>query len=175
MMRALVVYESMFGHTEQIARAVAAGVSVHFETDVQTVDTAPEHIPPQYDLILVGGPTHTFTMTRSTTRAEALQRGAAHGTQDMGLREWLDRLDAHHHEAVVATFDTRVQRVRRLPGSAAKAAAKRIRRLGFDPAASPESFYVLDVEGPLADGELERAEAWGRKVAQSARYPQGVR
>jgi hypothetical protein len=114
-------------------------------------------------------------MTRSTTRAEALQRGATHGTQDMGLREWLDRLDAHHHEALVATFDTRVQRVRRLPGSAAKAAAKRIRRLGFDPAASPESFYVLDVDGPLADSELERAEVWGRQVAQAARYPQGVR
>jgi flavodoxin len=173
-MRALVVYESMFGHTEQVARAIAAGVSVHSETDVRAVDYAPEHIGSEFDLIVVGGPTHAFGMTRSSTRADALDRGATHGTQGVGIREWLDRLDAECQGALVATFDTRVQRVRRLPGSAAKAAAKRIRSLGFDAAAQPESFYVLDVDGPLGDGELERAKAWGRTVALSARYRQGV-
>lgn len=173
-MRALVVYESMFGHTEQIAQSIVAGVSVHCETDVRTVDSAPEHLGTEYDLILLGGPTHTFTMTRSSTRADALERGATHGTEAVGIREWLDRLDVQCHGALVATFDTRVQRVRRFPGSAAKAAAKRFRTLGFDAAAQPESFYVLDVDGPLAVGEIERAEAWGRTVALSARYRQGV-
>jgi hypothetical protein len=64
----------------------------------------------------------------------------------------------------VATFDTRVDKVRHLPGSAAKAAAKAVRRRGYLPAARPESFYVTDVAGPLLEGELDRAEAWGEAL-----------
>ena len=66
-----------------------------------------------------------------------------------------------------AAFDTRVTRVRRLPGSAAHSAARAGRRHGFSQAIAPQSFYVLDVEGPLADGELEHARVWGAAVAAS--------
>ena len=65
----------------------------------------------------------------------------------------------------MATFDTRVTTVRHLPGSAAKAAAKTARRHGYDRVGHPESFYVHDSEGPLLDGELARATAWGRDLA----------
>ena len=167
-MRALVVYESMFGHTEQIARAVATGLSVHGDTDVREVEGLVGHVGAGYDLIVVGGPTHAFSMSRDSTRADAIERGATQGSQLLGIREWLEHLGRHPQEAMVATFDTRVQRVRRLPGSAAKAAAKRLRALGFEAAAAPESFYVLDVDGPLGDGELDRARAWGTTVARAA-------
>jgi hypothetical protein len=158
----------MFGHTEQIARAVAAGVAVHADTETRDVDSLAGHVDAGYDLIVLGGPTHVFSMSRASTRADAHERGATHGSQSLGVREWLEHLGRHPQGAMVATFDTRVQRVRRLPGSAAKAAAKRLRALGFEVAAVPESFYVLDVDGPLANGEVERAEAWGTAVARSA-------
>jgi hypothetical protein len=66
-----------------------------------------------------------------------------------------------------AAFDTRVDMVRRLPGSAAKAAAKVARKRGYQSITRPESFYVQDVPGPLLDGEVQRAEVWGTQLAES--------
>ena len=54
-----------------------------------------------------------------------------------------------------------------MPGSAAHSAARAGRRHGFKQAVRPESFYVLDVEGPLAEGEVDRARTWGHAVAGS--------
>ena len=53
---------------------------------------------------------------------------------------------------------------RTLTGSAAKGIAKRLRHHGFEPVAEPESFFVHGTEGPLKDGELERAAAWARAL-----------
>jgi hypothetical protein len=60
--------------------------------------------------------------------------------------------------------DTRVAKVRHLPGSAAKAAAKHARKRGYAAATEAESFYVEDVGGPLLEGELDRAQAWGEQL-----------
>ncbi len=172
-MRALVVYESLFGNTEQVARAVATGLSRHLDVTVVEVGEAPAVITALLDLIVIGGPTHAFSMTRANTRADAFERGASHGSRETGLREWLSRLPAGPHPVLVATFDTRVEKVRRLPGSAAKGAAKAVRRLGYSPAAKPESFYVVDVDGPLLDGELDRAQAWGERLGAEASHRAG--
>lgn len=163
-MKALVVYESMFGNTEQVARAVATGLGKRLEVELVEVADAPEAIR-DVDLVVVGGPTHAFSMTRQATRVDAVSQGASHGTAEAGLREWLATLPAGSQSQPVATFDTRVDKVRHLPGSAAKAAAKAVRRRGYLPAARPESFYVTDVAGPLLEGELDRAEAWGEALA----------
>ena len=64
----------------------------------------------------------------------------------------------------VATFDTRVVKPR-LPGSAAKKAMKKLVARGFRPAAKPETFGVHGYGGPIADGEVERARAWGAELA----------
>jgi hypothetical protein len=69
---------------------------------------------------------------------------------------------------MVATFDTRVGKVRHLPGSAAKSAAKALRKIGYTAVVPPESFWVADVAGPLLDGELDRARAWGEELAAVA-------
>lgn len=164
MPKAMVVYESMWGNTEKVARAVADGLRSSMQVDVCEVTEAPAAPGPDVDLIVVGGPTHAFSMTRSSTREDARMRGAAQGG-DTGLREWLDRLPAGRHPQRVATFDTRVTTMRHLPGSAARSAARVAHRHGFDRAREVESFYVTDIDGPLVDGELERASAWGRQVA----------
>lgn len=164
MSRALVVYESMFGNSEQVARAVAAGLGEVLEADLLEVTHAPDDLG-GYEVVVVGGPTHAFSMSRATTRRDAREQGATHGSVGEGLREWLAALPAQALHPWFATFDTRVTRVRRLPGSAARSAARSARRHGMREAVAPESFYVEDVGGPLAEGELERARAWGRAVA----------
>ncbi len=166
-MRALVVYESMWGNTERVAEAIADGLRESMEVELVEVNQAPVEPDSEVGLIVAGGPTHAFSMSRTTTRADAVNRGADHTASDLGLREWLDRLPTGHHSQRVATFDTRVDKVRHLPGSAAKAAAKAAHRHGFPRAEHVESFYVDDMEGPLLDGELERAVDWGRQIAAS--------
>ena len=163
-MRALVVYESMFGNTEQVARAVAEGLATSAQVDLHEVSQVPPQAADLADLIVVGGPTHALSLTRPSTRADAVKQGATHGGVDTGLREWLARLSPGLHTVHVAAFDTRVAKVRHLPGSAATKAAKLTRRLGYLPAGK-QSFYVMDTPGPLVSGELERAREWGAQLA----------
>jgi flavodoxin len=162
-MKALVVFESLWGNTEQVARAIAAGLEESAEVEVVDVRDAPAS-PGDADLVVAGGPTHAFSMTRSSTREDAVKQGAPHGTGEPGLREWLAAQPRGGHHRI-ATFDTRVTKVQHLPGSAARSAARSARKHGYDVATDPESFYVTDLAGPLADGELDRATAWGRELA----------
>jgi hypothetical protein len=113
------------------------------------------------DLLVVGGPTHAFGMSRPGTRQSAAQQ-AERGlvSARIGLREWLGTLPESSGRVAVATFDTRIAKPR-LPGSAAAAAEKRLRRLGFRLVVPSKSFYVEGTTGPLVDGEPERARRWG--------------
>jgi flavodoxin-like protein len=167
MMKALVVYESMFGNTEQIARAVAAGLGESMEVKLAEVADAPIEADPTVELIVAGGPTHAFSMSRTSTRADAVSKGAHEGETEFGLREWLAELPSGQHREKMATFDTKIESMRHLPGSAAKGAAKVARRYGYESVAKAESFYVRDTDGPLLDGEIDRARQWGRQLAAS--------
>ncbi|WP_083844025.1 flavodoxin domain-containing protein [Microlunatus phosphovorus] len=162
--KALVVYESMFGNTEKVAHAIGEGLSASLEVEVVEVSEAPVEPGPDVTLVVAGGPTHAFGMTREETRADAIELGAEHGAREFGLREWIDRLPARHGGPSLATFDTRSLGRRRMPGSAARAAARAARRHGYDEAAPAESFFVADTDGPLVPGELERATDWGRDL-----------
>jgi flavorubredoxin len=164
MKHALVVFESMFGNTRDVADAIAEGLRTRYSVDLVEVGAAPTTLPRDMDLVVVGGPTHAFGMTRPATREDAASRSPSgiisSGT---GLREWLEAL-VLPTVMRVAAFDTRIDKPR-VPGSAAKAAAKRLRRLGAHITAPAESFYVVDVRGPLLAGELQRARAWGESLA----------
>jgi hypothetical protein len=165
---ALVVYESMYGNTERIARAVAEGLRDHVDVMVCEVGVAPDTLP-VVELLVVGGPTHAFSMSRASTREDAARSAARPVLSGRrGLREWIEGLAAPSSPVALAAFDTKVARPR-LPGSAARAAARRLRQLGLRQVCPPESFHVQDREGPLAAGEVERAKAWGQGVARQWR------
>ena len=165
MIRALVVYESMFGNTKTVARAVAEGLGGAVPVTVTEVGHAPDSIPVEVSLLVVGGPTHAFGLSRSETRRDAAAESARPVVSPgAGLREWLDALAVAPGRVATATFDTRVLHPR-LPGSAAKAARRRLEAKGFAMLAGPESFYVHGKAGPLADGEEHRARAWGEHLA----------
>ena len=160
-MRALVVHESMFGNTRRVAEAVAAGLRSRLEVVLASADEAPS-ILDGYDLVAVGGPTHAFGMSRASTRADAVERGATEPI-GLGIREWVDVLAGTVPAAI--TFDTRVRRPR-VPGSAARAVGRALRHHGATLLAPPTTFWVDDVEGPLLPGEEDRARQWGVQVAE---------
>lgn len=162
MMRALVVYETLWGNTEKVARAIAERLREGADVDVLDSDAAPTSVD-GYDLVMVGGPTHAFSMTRPETRAEAVTGHSAPHQPRRGIREWLDQLARPSVKIPVATFDTRVDQPR-LPGSAAKAAKHELRSRGFDTELKQQTFRVHGYEGPLLDGELERASLWADEV-----------
>jgi hypothetical protein len=97
-----------------------------------------------------------------------VRQGAPAERAELGLREWLTHLHKGPHSELVATFDTRVGKVRHLPGSAAKKAAKLAHALGYA-SAGHASFYVSDTPGPLLPGELDRARDWGRSLGADMR------
>lgn len=164
--RALIVYESMFGNTHKIALAIRDGLQDAIPTEVVRADQAPVEIPADVRLVVVGGPTHAFSMSRRSTRTQAAEQDQVMMPPETGIREWLQELPDPATPTMAATFDTRVTKVRRLPGSAARSAAKLLRRHGFEPtAAPPASFFVHDMTGPLEQGEIDRARAWGEELA----------
>ncbi len=137
-----------------------AGVSII----VREVNTAPTVVPSNIDLLVLGGPTHAFSMSRSATRANAVREGAPPERAPLGLREWMHASSAHSRSGI-ATFDTRATKVRRLPMAAGRSAAKLARRRGFTLLSKPVGFVVEDIKGPLAPNELERAVQWGHRLA----------
>ncbi len=161
-MRAIVVYESLWGNTEQVARAIADGLQAIAPVEVVSADAAPTQLE-AYDLVVVGGPTHAFSMSRPSTRETAVQTQKAPRVVERGIREWLDDVTAVFAPITAVTFDTKVESPR-LPGSAAKAARHDLRARGFDVGTASETFRVHGYEGPLVDGELARAEQWGRTL-----------
>jgi hypothetical protein len=166
MRHAWVIYESMFGNTREVAEAIGRGLSERVDTVIFEVGDAPQEIPPTVDLVVVGGPTHAFSMSRESTRRSAAEQGADQGAAaHSGIREWIG--DVAVHDGVhSAAFDTKVAKPH-LPGSAARAAARKMHRRGFDRIADPETFYVADTAGGLLDGEVDRARAWGAHLVTS--------
>lgn len=162
-MRALVVFESMFGNTKVVADAVAEGLATRMRVTAVEVGVAPAAIEDDVDLVVVGGPTHAFGMSRPGTRQDAARQAERPlVSAGSGLREWLETIRGGSPR-VAAAFDTRIEKPR-LPGSAARAAERRLRRLGFRIAAQPASFYVAGMPGPLVAGERERARRWGEDL-----------
>lgn len=164
-MRALVVYESMFGNTQKIAEAIADGLAASMTVDVVEVGSAGTSLD-GVDLLVVGGPTHAFSMSRESTRKSATEHGSGTVVSKAGgIREWI--ADLHAGSTPFATFDTKADKPH-LPGSAAHAARRHLRHRGLRPFAAATSFYVTDMEGPLADGEEERARRWGEQLGLAA-------
>ncbi|MDR6865008.1 flavodoxin/nitric oxide synthase [Phycicoccus sp. 3266] len=159
-----VVYESMFGNTRAVAGAVAEGLRDWAWVEQYPVDAVPPDLI-GVDLLVVGGPTHAFGLSRPSTRADAQrQLGDGELVSNRGIREWLESLADERHTPPFAFFDTRVNRPR-VPGSAARRAAALVRRQHGSVATRPVSFWVTGTQGPLVDSELDRARTWGRSLS----------
>jgi hypothetical protein len=166
-MRALVVFESLYGSTASVGVAVAAALRAEGATvEAIPVDRVEPASTDGIELLVVGGPTHMHGLSREGTRrlgAKDEKNTYAEPTISPGLREWFERLPDGGGSAVAA-FDTRFDQAAWLTGSAAKVIAKRLRAKGCRLVADPESFFVTK-ENRLVDGELEHAARWGTALA----------
>jgi Flavodoxin domain len=171
-MRAVIVYESMFGSTKKVAEAIAGGLADCAGVSVVPVASAGAHILDGADLVVVGGPTHTQGMSRPGTRKIAGKLAGKPGSEvelvpgavsGPGVREWLASLG--RLEVAGAAFDTRLQGLPAFTGRASKSIGRHLAPTGARIAASPESFLVEGLTGALAEGELGRARAWGRRLS----------
>lgn len=177
-MRALVVYESIYGNTHLIADAVAAGIGWP-EVQVVPVHAATAELVEAADLLVVGGPTHVHGMSRPSTRASAVAEAHQPGHEDLvldadaegeGLREWFDALpEGWTRGATAAAFDTRMTGAPVFTGRASKGIAKRLDAHRYHVVCEPESFLVQH-DNHLVPDEVERARAWGERVAAAAWY-----
>ena len=167
-MKIIVVYESMYGNTKAIAEAIAEGMREFGEVRLGTVDEISPDEAPDADLIVAGGPTHAHGMARSDAHDAVAKMPARHKYGPVlpgaeSLRNWIDHLPDSQQRG--AAFDTRFDKPQWLTGSAAMKIARRLGRKGYS-IMGAESFFVAHMDGPLVDGERERAVEWGRTLVQ---------
>jgi hypothetical protein len=169
-MRALIIYESMYGNTHVIAEAIARGLEPGNDVTVIPVAGATPELLAAADLIVAGGPTHVHGMSRPATRKSAAEQAHKHDGQPAldadaegpGLREWFGSLGRVN--GMAAAFDTRLAGPVMFTGSAAKAIAKLLERHGFTLIAEAGSFLVTS-DNKLRAGEEDRAKEWGQALA----------
>lgn len=161
-MQAIVVYESHWGNTAAVARAIAQGIGPGAQA-LSTTEATPELVR-NADLIVAGAPLLGFQLPKEDmVRNLAAERSPSPpGLSHPVLRSWLESLPAG--KAGVAAFETRIWWS---PGSAAKTVLESLERLGYRRLAEPRRFIVKGRYGPLRDGELENAKAWGAELARA--------
>jgi flavodoxin len=155
-MKALIVYDSVFGNTEQIAQAIGNALGSQAEVNTLRVgDVKPEQLM-GLDVLIVGSPTRGFRPTPAISNLlKSIPKNGLEGVK-------------------VAAFDTRISMndidSRILPplvkvfGYAAKPIADRLKKGGGELVIPPEGFFVEGTEGPLKEGELERAADWAKQI-----------
>ena len=173
-MRALVVYESMYGNTHVVASSIADGLRTDYEvTLVPVADATPELIAGA-DLLVVGAPTHLHGLSSGASRHRAVQSAAKQGSglrmdpdaRGPGMRDWLQ--DIGHRDGLAAVFDTRVNGVAVFTGRASRPIAKLLKRHGYRLVAAPQSFLISS-QNTLLDGEAERARRWGMTLGAASK------
>jgi menaquinone-dependent protoporphyrinogen IX oxidase len=172
-MRALVVYESMYGNTHVVASDIADGLRATHEVTLVPVADATADLLAEADLLVVGAPTHMHGLSTASSRQAARKAAAKPDSglmldPDAGgpaLRGWLGGLAGGH--AAAAAFDTRLAGAPVLTGRASRGIAKLLSRHGYRLVAPPESFLVTKLN-TLVDGESSRARRWGTALAAAA-------
>lgn len=167
-MKIAVIYGSIYWNTAAVAEAIADGLRGAGDVDVRPAGDESIDV----DLLVVGAPTHAHGLPTSMGRTaleKAGQDAEAKGEPldyqpTAAVRQLLNRLPESDGLAA-ACFDTRFEKSRILTGSAARTMTKKLGRKGYRVIAEAESLLVTDTEGPLKDGELERARRWGESLA----------
>jgi flavodoxin len=146
-LKALVVYDSRFGNTEKVAHAIAAALGPEDNVRTVKVDAVAAEDLQDLDVVVVGGPVHAWRPTKEIQAfLDSLQPNALSGVQ-------------------AAAFDTRFGS--RLAGAAADNIEKALRKQGCTIVAPATGFIVLGGEGPLAEGELNKAAAWAKQILEA--------
>jgi hypothetical protein len=169
-MKAIVVYESHWGNTAAIARAIADGIADRIGPGAQTLSTAEASgaALADVDLIVAGAPVLGFSLP-SDQMLQNLATGPSRGPTPPDLshpsmRAWLAALPQGEGQGRAAAFETRLWWSL---GGATAAIMRGLERAGYRSIAKAHRFIVKGAYGPLRAGELERARLWGAELAQA--------
>jgi flavodoxin len=155
-MNAVVIYDSIFGNTEKIARAIANALGSQVAVEIiQANEAAPEQLT-ELDILVVGSPTRGFRPTEAVT--SLLKRIQSKALKEVKVAAFDTRFKADELDSAGLRF------VVKTGGYAAKRIASHLKKAGGKLIVPPEGFYVGDTEGPLKPGELERAEDWAKSI-----------
>ena len=155
-MKTLVVYDSFFGNTEKVAQAIGKAIGSSKTVTVVKVHDATNDMLSDLDFLIVGSPTRGFNPSPA-------------------IKSFIKKLPADQLSGIkVAAFDTRIPMEENVPGFlrfmvklfgyADKPILDALVKKGGKAAGSSEGFFVLDSEGPLKEGELERAAKWAKQL-----------
>jgi flavodoxin I len=155
-MNIVIVYESQFGNTEQLARSMASALEDRHCVRVARGRAVNELTNDGIDLLFVGAPTQV------------------HGLRLL-VRPFLGGLRSRGFAGTpVAAFDTRMEGTKKSTGSAADVIAQRLQAGGCRLVAQPEGFVVSTLSGPLAAGEEDRGRAWALGVVEQLAIPAAI-
>ncbi len=157
-MKTLVVYDSLYGNTEKIAEAIAEGITSTDDVKYRRTNEIGIKDLESIDLLIVGAPTQAG---RASKPLQAfLNRIPQDGLNNINVAAFDTRFSIEGRRWLMRTF-------LEMLGYAAGRIAKGLQGKGGQLVAPPEGFIVKDKEGPLKEGELERAAAWAKNVAES--------
>lgn len=157
-MKALVVYDSFFGNTEKIAQAIGRGLASKMDVEISRVsDFKPEQLT-EFDLLIFGSPTRKFSPTPAITKL--LKKIPSNGLTGVRAAAFDTRISIKDINSRFLNFMVK------LFGYAAEPIAIRLEKKGAKLVIPPEGFFVKDSEGPLKDGEIERADEWAKHITK---------
>ncbi|UCH61609.1 MAG: flavodoxin family protein [Fidelibacterota bacterium] len=153
-MNTLIVHFSKFGNTQLVAGAIAEALETTGSVRVTSLEQLTPSDLAAVDLVVAGTPTHRMNMPEA-------------------IRPVFEALPKHVLRATpVAAFDTSYRMSALLSRfTAAKKLARKFRRLGGKIVVPPETFHVEGREGPLFEGELERAREWAGAILERMPVP----
>ena len=148
-MKVLIVHDSVYGNTEKVARAFAEAIASLGEAEVVRASEVDLSELSSADVIIVGCPTHG-------------------GRPTQAMQDFLNKVPESSLQGIAAAaFDTRVSaKWVKILGYAAPRIAGSLKKKGATPIVAPEGFFVKGKEGPLKEGELERAAGWARRILE---------
>jgi hypothetical protein len=163
-MKAIVVYESIWGNTAAVAKAIAEGIGPGAKA-ISTAEANPAALAGA-DLLIVGAPVLGFGMPRDGMLASiATNQVRYKKSPDLtqpAMNTWIGKLPSGTGRS--AAFETRIWWS---PGGATGGIEKGLARAGYPRLAKARRFIVEGAEGPLRSGELENAKAWGAELARA--------
>jgi hypothetical protein len=171
-MKAVVIYESMYGNTHQIANAIGEGLGSVAEVVVVPVGEADAELVKSAEVVVVGGPTHAHGMSHESTRKGAVEAAEKPGSDlvldpaadNPGLRDWFEAVGNVFTNA--AAFDTRFDLPAAITGRASKGIARKLRHHGATLIAEPVSFFVKK-DNHLEPDQEAKAREWGAQLARN--------
>jgi flavodoxin len=170
-MKSIVVYESYWGNTAAVARAIAEGIGP--DARAMSTSEAKGEALAGVGLIVAGSPIIAFQLPTEKTRSDMAKRPdkKAPSPPDLShpsMRAWLEGLSQGSGGARAAAFETGFKLS---PGGAAGKILKMLEERGYQPAAKKQRFLVKTSYGPMKEGELDRAKAWGEELAKAVNNP----